>query len=225
MPNRSTISIWGLWTHDQTIFDDMAIPASIDGSLLVDNILLQCSELEILYPDAGFLKSAIAIWSKAELPTWDKLAELNGLQYNPIENYDRTETETVGRDKKRTMHEKSSGASHAEQNTEENSNNAGSSSHNVTGYNTNTPVTENTDNSTGAASRNASVKDNSGSSSSRDGNEGEQENQIRQSRIHGNIGVTSSQEMIKQSIDLAPQLNVINYITESFKLKFCILVY
>lgn len=225
MPNRATMSIWGLMTQDPTIFDEMVYPPEIDGTALVDNIVLECSELEILYPDAGFLKSAIGVWSTAELPTWQRLAELNGLQYNPIENYARTESETTGRDRKRTMKESSSGAAHSEQNSSENSNNAGSSSHNVTGYNTNTPVTENTDNSSVAASRNASVKDNSGSSSYRDGNEGEQENLVRQSHIHGNIGVKSSQQMIKESIDLAPQLNVIKYITESFKLKFCILVY
>ena len=46
-----------------------------------------------------------------------------------------------------------------------------------------------------------------------------------ESRIHGNIGVTTSQQMLEQEIAVAPKLNVINYMIESFKNRFCIMVY
>lgn len=41
----------------------------------------------------------------------------------------------------------------------------------------------------------------------------------------GNIGVTTSQQMLESELELAPKLNVFNYIIESFKNRFCILVY
>ena len=41
----------------------------------------------------------------------------------------------------------------------------------------------------------------------------------------GNIGVTTSQQMLTSDIELAPKLNVFNYIIESFKNRFCIEVY
>ena len=44
-------------------------------------------------------------------------------------------------------------------------------------------------------------------------------------RVHGNIGVTTSQQMLQSELDLVPQLNIINYIISSFKSRFCILVY
>ena len=45
------------------------------------------------------------------------------------------------------------------------------------------------------------------------------------SRIHGNIGVTTSQQMLESELELIPKLNVINTMIESFKNRFCLLVY
>ena len=47
----------------------------------------------------------------------------------------------------------------------------------------------------------------------------------RSSRIHGNIGVTTSQQMLEQELEVAPKLNITNIIIESFKNRFCLLVY
>lgn len=47
----------------------------------------------------------------------------------------------------------------------------------------------------------------------------------RESTIHGNIGVTTSQQMLEQELEVVPKLNVINYMIDSFKKRFCILVY
>lgn len=45
------------------------------------------------------------------------------------------------------------------------------------------------------------------------------------SRIHGNIGVTTSQQMLEQELEVAHKLNIMNVIIESFKNRFCLLVY
>lgn len=245
MPNNATMSIYGLWVHDNTIFEDMNLPDDVDASLVEAKILFDCFDLEILYPDWDFMKTAISVWSAAELPTWERIDRLQYLDYNPIENYDRMETETSGKDRsldrKRTTSdaEKTSGVSHtAQENAETTSNkenNVSNSAHNVTGYNTNTPVTDNTDASSQIGSRSGSSSGsstaNTGSStdSTRDGTdnttEGEQENLVRNLRIHGNIGVLTSQKMILEELEMSPQINIVNYIVESFKRRFCILVY
>lgn len=46
-----------------------------------------------------------------------------------------------------------------------------------------------------------------------------------ESHIHGNIGVTTSQQMLESELMIAPKLNVFDYIIDSFKKRFCILVY
>lgn len=43
--------------------------------------------------------------------------------------------------------------------------------------------------------------------------------------ISGNIGVTTSQEMLQQELDISGELDIYKYISESFKKRFCLMVY
>ena len=47
----------------------------------------------------------------------------------------------------------------------------------------------------------------------------------RTSRIHGNIGVTTSQMMVESEWNLRPKVHIDDFIINSFKERFCILVY
>lgn len=47
----------------------------------------------------------------------------------------------------------------------------------------------------------------------------------RRSHITGNIGVTTSQQMLEQELVVSAKLNVYNYIMESFKDRFCLEIY
>ena len=47
----------------------------------------------------------------------------------------------------------------------------------------------------------------------------------RTSRIHGNIGVTTSQQMLEQELQISEKINIYNYIVNEFKQRFCIAVY
>ena len=43
--------------------------------------------------------------------------------------------------------------------------------------------------------------------------------------MHGNIGVTSSQQMLEQELALAPKLDPYQYIITDFKRRFCVLLF
>ena len=45
------------------------------------------------------------------------------------------------------------------------------------------------------------------------------------SQISGNIGVTTSQQMAEQELDITPKLNIFDIIIKSFISRFCLLVY
>ena len=47
----------------------------------------------------------------------------------------------------------------------------------------------------------------------------------RTSNVSGNIGVTTSQQMLNQELDIAPRTDIYKYISESFKTRFCLMVY
>ena len=93
----ATMSIRGLAYAEDTIFNEMVLPAGMtsdDKAIITDNIILECAELEILYTDPWFMRKAIGSWSKKELPTWERIYSLAQREYNPIENYDRMEETT-----------------------------------------------------------------------------------------------------------------------------------
>ena len=91
----SNLSILGLYTYDNTIFDNIVLPSELDKNTLVDNILMEYAELEVLYPDADFMKEAIAKWSNSRLHTWEKMTEVLYEKYDPFINIKRDETRTI----------------------------------------------------------------------------------------------------------------------------------
>ena len=48
---------------------------------------------------------------------------------------------------------------------------------------------------------------------------------VRMSNVSGNIGVTTSQQMLNQELDVAERTDIYKYISESFKQRFCLMVY
>lgn len=104
MSDSTMLSLLTLYNWDSTLFDTMAIPPELDRELLVDNLVIELAEFELLYPNPDFLKKAIQRWSEKELSIWKKQYATTILDYNPIENYNRTETgsETQTRDLDKT---------------------------------------------------------------------------------------------------------------------------
>ena len=98
MSMGANLSIMGLYNYDNSIFDLMAFPDDFTDAqkqTTVDNILIDCAELEILYPNPIIMKNIIGIWSRKEKPYWDRVYRASMAEYNPIENYRRNEIETV----------------------------------------------------------------------------------------------------------------------------------
>lgn len=127
---KANLSIWGMYQYNKTLFDRMEIPTQLNKETLVDNILLECNELQILYTDWNFLETAITAWSKKCNVTWQKIADTLELEYNPIENYDRMESWTdTGRHTGTIQDEsESSGSSSLDDDTEESLHHTGTSS-------------------------------------------------------------------------------------------------
>lgn len=231
------LTIMGLYNYDNTIFDNLMLPDGVDKPTLIDNIVLETAELECIYPTPVFLKTAIGLWSNVQFLTWDRVYTAMNLEYNPIENYDRQETETTtgtrahsGKDtttRSGTVSETGSTTGSTQGTASE----SGTTTNKIAGFDSTTLVDH--DSSTGSNTRQAS--DSSTGSSTRSGTDsstqelthGEQiaDSGSRTSRIHGNIGVTTSQQMLKSELDLAPNLNIYQYITADFRKRFCVEVY
>ena len=76
---------------NQSLFDNLRIPETLDKETLTDNILLRGGEFEIQYGDPDFLRFAIGSWSNKWMPTMERWTRVLAIEYNPLENYDRIE--------------------------------------------------------------------------------------------------------------------------------------
>lgn len=182
---RALITIEGLYQTDPSLFNSMSLPDGVSRETLVANLLLDLMGLEVLYPDAAKMKSAITVWSAISLPVWERIKAACEAEYNPIENYDRKEDWT------------DNGTSSG---TAQNTNLS-----KVAGFNAEDMVNRTSDTDNGTSSSTA--------------------NTIHTGRTHGNIGVTTSQQMLTQELEIAPELNIYRYIIEDFKQRFCLMVY
>lgn len=97
---RANLSILGLYNYDNTIMDGLinALPKDpetgddlLQSSVLVNNILLECAELEVCYPDPDTMKQAISVWAQIRMSSWLRIVQALDSEYNPIHNYDRYE--------------------------------------------------------------------------------------------------------------------------------------
>lgn len=208
-PNRATLDIIGLYNYNSHIFDDMIVPASISRDDVIHEILENCAELEVLYPDWDFMKNAIGHWSSVEMATWSRVEALTLAEYNPIENYDRKEYAVD------TGSRKAEGS--GTQTSRANSTSSTDNVDKVAGFNTDTLGVNGKQTAISAGASQGTNESQSETS--------EAQTNVRQLRAHGNIGVTTVAEMMAGELDVYPRINLINYIVESFKLRFCLLVY
>lgn len=202
---RATLSILGLYNWDTSIFENLVVPNGVDPAIAISTIIYDNAELEILYPDPSAMTYFIGLWSSRELPLWTRYLNAIQAEYNPIENYNRTEETTE------TIEEETSGSS-----TETGTRSPNLKSTNkVAGYNEDILVPSNETDETGSET----ASSNNTGSGSRD------VTRNNNSNIHGNIGVTSNQQMLEQEFNIIPKLDIYHYISESFKRRFCLMVY
>lgn len=222
----ATMSVLGLYQWDNTLFSLLSLPEGLDKDALVDFILAECSDLEILYPNPEVLKGLIGVWSATEQYTWGKLYATMQLQYNPIDNYDRTETRTLA---SQAAGNSTDGGTDTVTSTDAGTDSTTGSSTNVnqvkafdTAANTFTDREKDTVSNSGSTTY-GKTNTNTTRYGHTNGNT-YSKNDTENIRAYGNIGVTTTQQMIEQERETA-KFNIFQVILDEFKQRFCVLVY
>lgn len=207
--SSSKLTMIGLYEYDPTIFDNLSLPEELDKDTLVDNILLRSGEFEVIYPDADFMKFSIGAWSRKWSATITRWVTALSLEYNPLENYDRYEHWTDERDISGSEGGSSSGSTGGT---------TGSTTTNkVSAYDAGDALTTHDQ----SESHGSDSTSNSGEYSSEHSSDDDLEHD---GRIHGNIGVTTSQQMLLSELDLG-YWNIYEKITDLFLTEFVIPIY
>ena len=83
-----------LYVADPQIFQRMQLPLGISGLMFRTVALHELGELETTFTDADAFKAYIEPWSSSHIAGWNRIKAALDAEYNPIHNYDMTETET-----------------------------------------------------------------------------------------------------------------------------------
>lgn len=237
---------------ERSLFDKLTLPDGIDKDTLIGSIVLRCQEFELLYSDPEFLIDAIDIWGRKNYRTFDKWVKALNIEYDPLYNYDRTEEYEDVHDGNfsREGSMDSSGSNTRTDNLTDtdnltrtdnlaNSTTPGTTvTHSEKAYNDTNFVETSKDAQTGSISgTNTGTVTNTGSvthtgtqgtiySDGVDNDESGSDHykNTHTARLYGNIGVTTSQQMLTAELDVA-RWNMYEHIADLFANEFCIMVY
>lgn len=200
---------------DPTLFDDMVLPEDLDDEngvvrkLITDDIILRHGDTPLFIPEPTVMKYYIQSWSMKMLPVFQRMWNACIAEYDPIENYNRSEyrtettEDTMGNTRTLDTATDTTGT-----NTTENS----VSAENVSTFEPDNKTVETPD--LNVADTGTITDDGSYDGSL-----------TIDSNIHGNIGVTTSQQMLEQELALVPKLDIIRIISDSWAAEFCLAVY
>lgn len=205
---RALLSIIALYKYKPDLFDQFQIPAQLNRQALIDELCMELGELNLLITEPDILKIAIGRWSSTRIDIWEHLYETTQYKYNPIWNKDGYVKEVETRDLE------------AVTDGTQTRNLAGSLDSTATAstsaYNSSTfqpddqNIIDQDTTDTGTLDVDQTVTD---------------EGTITRERTEqGNIGVTTTQQMIKEEREIA-EFSLYKQIIDEFKRRFCIMVY
>lgn len=232
--------IRALIDYDNSIFDNLTLPEDLNDddtkALLIDTILYKYGDAPLFSPDPSVVKFYIGRWSARRVPLWERYYNAITAEYDPLSNYDRTEKRELTHGKKvtysGTITDGTSGTitdqpSGIVTDSIDKTTTNTISADNATTWQDDTKTTE-----SGKANERTYTNykeersfnqyqeqrtfNNSDTNSGKDSEE---------THTYGNIGVTTSQQMLISELDLVPRLDLIEYIADDWHAEFNLMIY
>lgn len=231
--SSATMTLIGLYSYDNTLFDNMTLPEGITKDLVIDSILMRGGDYEVIYPNPDLLKELIGSWSSQ----WNKVfynwnrATTGMDEIRPLDNYDRyeswTDTENTHSESTDNMtgsgstsgSDTSHGSASVTNDTTDTSKISAEDSDSFT--NRTQDISSNTQGNTTdtSASTSTTSQTNTNTSAESDGNKSGEHT----GHIYGNIGVTTSAQMFREFYDIMRQYgNIYDSIATVFLQSFVI---
>ena len=186
---------------------------ALDAAALKLAIVRRCGDVEPYYQNHDEFVAFSRLWFSTHDFLFNHAVEIWEATYNPIENYDRTETEEI-EDTKNTTEDRSETNSGMDELDETVTN-----EHYTKGFDSATYLDADKDTvDTDSTTRYGRVID-------RDADIDERGSRTREARIHGNIGVTTAQQMLEAEMELARHFWIYDYIANAYETDNFIFVY
>lgn len=218
------ITLIGMHNYtDGAIWENVLLPSDFNKEMFINTILLHYGEMETLYADPDMMKFAITNW--ANINNWNILKAITAIniEYEPLNNYDRTEirsragtesgTNTGTVTDAGTTGETRSTSVSTTTRTVTDRDETNETEHKVSAYDSSSYSPDNTDDGsntldetvsgTGSSSGTDTLSGTSGNTRTDNLSHSKQENEQENIRAYGNIGVTTSQQMLQSELDIA----------------------
>lgn len=227
------ITLYGFYQYDNTLFDGVVLPSGMDKETLVADIMRTSGDLYTYHQVPEQLKRNITFWFARRLFDFERMFKALRAEYSPIENYDRIEDirrdyQNSGTDKATTTLGSSTTSSHTGTDTD-NMEGGGTTEKGVSAYNedgyTNREKDTETHNSNNTQTYNSTVTNTGSGSDTTTTDYGLKRTETEVTRIHGNIGVTTAQQMITEEMKLRAQYDIYRIITMEFEREFLVQIY
>lgn len=227
------ITLWGFYQYDNTLFDDIVLPDGIDKDNLVSDIMRNSGDLYPYHQVPEYFKRNVNYWFARRLLDFERMYEALRVQYSPIENYDRIEDikreyADSGTDTETLTLGTSSTSKHTGTDTDGmqggGSVEKGVSAYNEDGY-TNREKDTQTQNSTNTTTYDSTVTNTGSGSDTTQTDYGKKRTETESARVHGNIGVTTAQQMIESEMSLRAKYDIYKIISREFEREFLVQIY
>lgn len=203
------LTLIGLYKYNPAVFANLTFPAAIDEETFIDSLLLEYGECPLIYPDYDFMKLAVGAWCRKWYANFERIAAALSATYNPIHNYDKTETWTEN--------ETNENSRELTNNTDTTFSQDETNENQVSAYNENTyqPDSKSILDSDSTTNTDTSIEE----------SENKERENTRTGRVYGNIGVTESSAMVQNELDLRTNQNLYHILSEMFYREFCLYVF
>lgn len=230
------------------MFSNLTLPSGLDRAIVIDTIIEKHGMAALSHPSPDWMKHFIGVWSARHLDSWQKLYNTLLLEYNPLENYDRNEeiaetrtikeegTETGKEDKNASSGQSTSSSQTLTDSGEQKDSRSSESFRDVSAENatdyqhdtkdtgTGSSTTTSRSDSSNELSEELTLESTEGATRSQSSSHNTEDSFTHTNRTHGNIGVTTSQQMIQSERELVRYV-IYEEIANDYRDAFCLDVY
>lgn len=232
-------------TEQSDIFDGLSVPDPLNAETAKSAIMIRCGLLTPVYSEPEVMRAAIAQWSVRMQWTFQHLINIIQAEYSPIENTDKYAEHTTSNE---------GGTTRTHSGTDSRSETHGGTDTRTEGGTTGTTHggSDNVENTVSAYNANTYQPDRKeqtnygetetvthGKTDALQHGETVSETQTHGLQIadtsegtetytehtHGNIGVTTNQQMIEQELELLRHFDIYGFIAEKFESELCLMIY
>lgn len=194
------LTLIGVYNYDTALFAGLPQMSGIDLEMFRDNLLFKYGECGVVHADPAFLKKAVKLWGEKWATSFEKMAAALNENYNALHNFDRHEEWTD-----RETGSESTSTNSTDSKTGTDTDTSKVSAMNVSTFQNDTQL------ETAYGSVDTGAYDSEGST---------ERDMTHTGHLFGNIGVTTSQEMLLAELKLRMDNNLYDIMAEVFRREF-----